>query len=78
MMTLPEPTRLSAEDRAILEAVRRELNEGNRGDAPGHAHHRPGIWDDDNRPAIAGKPCAWCMTWAKFTAIVERGNDDVT
>jgi hypothetical protein len=63
---------LSAEDRAILEAIHRELDEGDGHNAPGHCHRRPGIWDDDNKPEKAGKPCAWCLTWAKFTAIIGR------
>jgi hypothetical protein len=62
----------SAEDLAILEAVRREMDEDDGGNAPGHSHSRPGIWDDDNVPSKAGKPCAWCLTWSKFTALIER------
>jgi hypothetical protein len=60
---------LSAEDRAILEAVHREMDEQDGGNAPGHAHEIPGIWDDDNG-AKSGKPCAWCLTWSKFTALI--------
>lgn len=33
-----------------------------RGNAPGHGHDVPGIWDSDNSP-LAGKECAWCKTW---------------
>jgi hypothetical protein len=62
---------MSAEDLAILEAVRREMDEDDDGNAPGHAHEIPGIWDSDNG-AKAGKPCAWCLTWRKFTALIER------
>lgn len=63
---------LTDEDTKILEAVRRELSRENRnGDAPGHLHQIPGIWDSDNGD-IAGKPCAWCLTWKKFTAIIDR------
>lgn len=61
---------LSAEDRAILEAVHRELDDEREGNAPGHAHTIPGIWDYDNG-AKAGKPCAWCLTWRKFTALID-------
>lgn len=25
-----------------------------------HSHQRPGVWDDSNRPEIAGKPCVEC------------------
>jgi hypothetical protein len=52
--------------RKLLEAVVREfprhMGRRNNGNAPGHCHSRPGIWDDDNG-ALAGKPCAWCIAW---------------
>lgn len=38
------------------------------GNAPGHAHSIPGIWDSDNHPAIAGKTCEWCAHWAEARA----------
>lgn len=59
---------LTEEDRAILAAVVRELGKGDAGNAPGHAHAVPGIWDSDNGNR-AGKPCAWCLCWAKFTML---------
>ena len=63
---------LTDEDREILEAVRRELHRGNQdGNAPGHVHEVPGIWDSDNGER-AGKPCAWCLTWKKFTTLIDR------
>lgn len=58
--------------REILEAVVREMPQKHvRGDgnAPGHGHTKPGIWDDDNG-ALAGQPCAWCLTWNKATAAI--------
>lgn len=58
-----------AADRDILLAVWRELDGVGGGNAPGHAHRETGIWDEDNG-ANAGKPCAWCLTWAKFTSLV--------
>lgn len=41
-----------------------QLGERDRGDgnAPGHCHEIPGIWDSDNGKK-AGKQCAWCATW---------------
>lgn len=50
--------------REILGAVVHETPGYRRddGNAPGHAHAIPGIWDSDNG-AKAGKPCAWCKTW---------------
>lgn len=34
-----------------------------KGNAPGHSHSEPGVWDSDNGE-LAGKPCAWCRVWA--------------
>lgn len=62
---------MTDEDRAILEAVQRELDDVADGNAPGHGHRIAGIWDEDNGD-LAGKPCAWCLTWAKFTALIDR------
>ena len=67
--TPPQRKPLTDEDRAILEAVRREMDDSDDGNAPGHGHLIPGIWDEDNGD-LAGKPCAWCLTWAKFTALI--------
>lgn len=67
-----EQAKDAAEDAEILAAVHRELDDGDRtGNAPGHDHKLPGIWDDDNG-AKSGKPCAWCLTWVKFTALIDR------
>jgi len=70
IFTQPKREPLTDEDKAILEAVRRELDEGD-GNAPGHGHRVAGIWDEDNGDK-AGKPCAWCLTWAKFTKLIEN------
>jgi len=71
LYTTPQQRKpLTDEDKEILEAVRRELDEGN-GNAPGHGHRVVGIWDEDNGDK-AGKPCAWCLTWAKFTKLIEN------
>ncbi|WP_346395225.1 hypothetical protein [Pseudomonas syringae] len=32
------------------------------GNAPGHCHSVPGVWDEDNGEK-AGKECAWCKVW---------------
>lgn len=45
----------------IDEMDKRHHSDGN---APGHAHEIPGVWDRDNGP-MAGKPCAWCAVWNK-------------
>jgi hypothetical protein len=70
LLQAPVAQPLSAQDREILEAVRRELDDEQPGNAPGHAHRIVGIWDSDNG-AKAGKPCAWCLTWQKFTALID-------
>ncbi len=48
----------------IIAAVMREMPRSNKtdGNAPGHAHRIPGIWDADNGD-IAGTECAWCKAW---------------
>ena len=52
--------------KGLLAELLTKLGERDRGDgnAPGHGHEVPGIWDSDNGK-LAGKPCAWCATWAK-------------
>lgn len=41
------------------------------GNAPGHGHTIPGVWDDDNRKEIAGKPCKWCAAWSRMRGLVK-------
>ena len=61
----------NAEYRALLRELLVQLceNPGTRedGNAPGHAHDVPGVWDSDNGE-LAGKPCAWCAVWARAVA----------
>ena len=60
-----------AEYRELLRELLVQLceNPGIRedGNAPGHCHEVPGVWDSDNGE-LAGKPCAWCAVWAKAVA----------
>ena len=44
------------------------------GNAPGHCHQIPGIWDSDNG-AKAGKPCAWCAVWNNAHKFLVRHGD---
>lgn len=44
------------------------------GNAPGHCHEIPGIWDSDNG-AKAGKPCAWCAVWNNAHKFLARHGD---
>lgn len=61
----------NAEYRELLRELLVQLceNPGIRedGNAPGHAHEVPGVWDSDNGE-LAGKPCAWCAVWARAAA----------
>lgn len=45
------------------------------GQAPSHSHQVPGVWDMSNGPGLAGKPCTWCATWTRFTALVMAPGD---
>ncbi|MGL6245664.1 hypothetical protein [Pseudomonas sp.] len=60
----------------VMAAVFREIEaigEHGKGNAPGHCHEVPGVWDGDNGQ-LAGQPCAWCALWNKASAIqAERG-----
>ena len=68
----PQRKPLTDEDKAILEAVHRELDRDcDEGNAPGHSHRTKGVWDEDNGK-LAGKPCAWCLTWAKFKTLIKN------
>ena len=42
------------------------------GNAPGHHHVVPGIWDDDNGK-LSGQPCEWCATWTRVTDALRSG-----
>lgn len=53
----------------MLESIADVLDDCNP-DAPGHCHSKQGIWDDDNKPAIAGKPCEWCALWRDIRALM--------
>jgi hypothetical protein len=60
----------------VLQAVIREIPRRGQddGNAPGHAHAAPGIWDSDNGP-LSGTECAWCKAWSTAKAVTrERGS----
>ena len=54
--------------RCVDEFVHRAWGETRTGNAPGHAHLTPGIWDDDNGTK-AGTLCEWCAAWPKILAL---------
>jgi hypothetical protein len=61
---------LTPSDREIVTSVVAYLNkQRSNSDAPGHSHRTPGVWDESNRPEIAGKPCEWCALWKRFAAL---------
>ncbi|KTC59088.1 hypothetical protein [Pseudomonas savastanoi] len=70
--------RVNAELRAECEALREIISLVTReiphsksvrpGDAPGHCHSVPGVWDKGNGEK-AGKECAWCKVWNAAIAI---------
>jgi hypothetical protein len=62
---VPEDAKDAAQWREILRYVVVEMSSRfTRGDgnAPGHGHSAPGIWDGDNG-VLAGKECTWCKVW---------------
>jgi hypothetical protein len=63
--------------RSVFTAVVDELgrDEGSTGDAPGHSHDVPGIWDRDNGER-AGKTCAWCLLWKSAKQLVQPHADE--
>lgn len=61
--------------RHLLNRLLEEVGEHDRsdGNAPGHCHQVPGVWDSDNGKK-AGKPCAWCALWAEAKATILTPN----
>lgn len=55
--------------REVMACVVSEIPRGySRGNAPGHCHDIPGIWDRDNGDK-AGKECGWCKVWNAAIAL---------
>ncbi|WP_210015054.1 hypothetical protein [Pseudomonas palmensis] len=76
---LDERDQLKTENERLVSAIQAVINEvpsrvtRNDGNAPGHCHAVPGIWDEDNGDR-AGTECGWCKVWAAAVAISkERG-----
>lgn len=70
---LTDEAKDAAQWRELLAAVIGEfpsrMGRARNGNAPGHCHDKPGIWDSDNG-ALAGKECAWCKVWNAATAAI--------
>lgn len=41
------------------------------GNAPGHGHQVPGIWDVTNGPPDGGKACKLCTAWHKMLRLAK-------
>jgi len=55
---------------ALTAVVREHPDDDQDGNAPGHGHLIPGVWDEDNGKR-AGKPCHWCATWKQARTLVD-------
>lgn len=53
----------------LLRAIVTELDDG--GQAPGHCHSIPGVWDADSG-SRAGMSCQWCATWNRAREVLKR------
>ena len=56
---------------AIVAEVPRRSHHAFNGNAPGHAHRVPGIWDSDNGE-LSGKECGWCKAWHAAVKLASR------
>ena len=65
----------SGEPLSLLSAIIAELDD-EPPHGPGHSHSKAGVWDCDNQPALAGKPCDWCATWDKARTLVAEATKE--
>lgn len=42
------------------------------GNAPGHGHIVPGVWDVENGPPQGGTACALCLAWRRMVALLNE------
>lgn len=75
-----EVGRLKAENEALREVMSCVVNEipghSNRnGNAPGHCHAIPGVWDRGNG-AKTGTECGWCKVWNAAVAMSKESSHD--
>ncbi|SDS78656.1 hypothetical protein SAMN05216496_2420 [Pseudomonas sp. Z003-0.4C(8344-21)] len=73
--TLREIEQLKAENEALRSVMACVVNEipkhtSGNGNAPGHCHAIPGVWDQGNG-AKSGIECAWCKVWNAAVAMSE-------
>lgn len=70
-----ERDRLKAENEVLRSVMACVVNEipsqtSRSGNAPGHCHAIPGVWDQGNG-AKSGTECAWCKVWNAAVAMSE-------
>ena len=58
--------------RELMRSVVTELDDDDP-NGPGHAHQKPGVWDESNKSNLAGRPCKWCALWAGFKLAARKG-----
>jgi hypothetical protein len=75
-----ELAELRASNAALLDALKSIIHftdedSGNL-DSPNHCHEIRGVWDLDNHPEIAGKPCAECAAWNQARTLIAAAEND--
>lgn len=70
---------MTEREQALVEAARAveahmlANHTGLWGNAPGHAHRTPGVWDvDPGNGAKGGTACEWCAQWTAFTTALTQ------
>ena len=53
----------------LVEALRGVVSHFPGEQGTGHSHSVPGVWDEDNHPALAGTKYEWCAHWEKVKAL---------
>ena len=72
--------KLKAENEALRSLVLSALEEGKGrpgtgGNAPGHCHAVPGVWDRGNGER-SGAACGWCRIWSAAQAMAKEAIHD--
>ena len=69
---ISERDQLKAENEAlrqVMACVAAEIPRGySQGNAPGHCHEVPGVWDRSNGEK-SGRECGWCKVWNAAVAM---------
>ncbi|UBM23319.1 ead/Ea22-like family protein [Pseudomonas sp. p1(2021b)] len=75
-----ERDQFKAENEALRSLVLSALEEsngrpGSGGNAPGHCHEVPGVWDRGNGDR-SGTQCGWCRIWSAAQAMAKEARHD--